>query len=269
MQKSQKRPTRKNRSLLLIVFAAVIVTGVFFWFFNSGFYESRLLENKKESLPQPSEVLPTPTLTASALAIESAVPTATPTPIPGELNLDVPFAVQAPSANWDRTHEEACEEAAILMAIKYFNGEKIDSAADAEAGLQEIIAWENENLGFFESTTVAESVKVIKGLDENLNVEVVDNPTVDQIKQFLADNKLVLVPTAGRLLGNPFYKSPGPLYHMLVIKGYTASQFITNDAGTRRGENYPYKYKTLLDANHDYNGGDVTGGKKLMIIVSK
>lgn len=269
MQKRPKRPTRRNRVLLLTIFAAVIVTGAFFWFFNSGFYQSRLLENKKESLPQPSEILPTPTLTASALTIESTVPTVTLTPTPDELNLDVPFAVQAPNANWDQTHEEACEEAAILMAVRYFNGEKINSVADAEAGLQQIITWEKNNLGFFESTTAAETVRVIKGIDENLNAEVVKDPTIDEIRQFLADNKLVLVPTAGRLLNNPFYKSPGPLYHMLVIKGYTPSQFITNDAGTRRGENYPYKYKTLLDANHDYNGGDVTAGKKLMIVVSE
>lgn len=269
MQKRPRRPTRKNRTLLLVVFVAIIVAVLFFWFLNSGFYESKLLENKKESLPQLSEVSLTPTLTASTVAVESAVLTATPMPLPNELNLDVPFAVQAPNANWDQTHEEACEEAAILMAIRYFNGEKIKSAADVEVGLQEIITWENENLGFFESTTAAESVRVIKGVDKKLSAEIVQNPTIDEIKQFLADNKLVLVPTAGRLLNNPFYKSPGPLYHMLVIKGYTASQFITNDAGTRRGENYPYKYKTLLDANHDYNGGDVTGGKKLMIVVSK
>lgn len=233
---------------------------------RSSFVKSRLLESEKKSLP---EVTKTISISASDTISIEPVKTATAAPIPDELNLDVPFTAQAPTANWDQTHEEACEEAAILMASRYFAGQKISSPADAEKGLQEIIAWEKQNLGFFESTTSDETVKVINGIDDDLQAELIENPTVDEIKNNLANGKLVLVPTAGRMLGNPFYKSPGPLYHMLLIKGYTKTQFITNDGGTRRGENYPYNFKTVLDGNHDWNGGDVSAGKKLMIIVSK
>ena len=35
--------------------------------------------------------------------------------IPRKINLPVPFICQAPSANWDDLHNEACEEAAIIM----------------------------------------------------------------------------------------------------------------------------------------------------------
>jgi hypothetical protein len=191
-----------------------------------------------------------------------------PTSVPSEVNWDVPFAVQAPNANWDYMHEEACEEAAMLMAKRFFYGQKIAGADDAETGLQQIIEWEKEHLGFFESTTAEETAQVMQEMF-SLQTQIIANPSVEQIKRALAEKKLVLVPSAGRQIGNPFYKSPGPLYHMLLLKGYTPTQFITNDAGTKRGENYPYDFKTVLNANHDWNGGDVDNGAKRVILVWK
>ena len=44
----------------------------------------------------------------------------------------------------------------------------------------------------------------------------------------------VLLPAAGRLLRNPYFSGQGPLYHMLVVKGYTRDgKIITDDPGTR------------------------------------
>lgn len=116
--------------------------------------------------------------------------------------------------------------------------------------------------------TAEQSARVVSDFLK-LKVQIIKDPTVDQIKTGIAQGKLVLVPAAGRLLSNPFFKSPGPLYHMLVVKGYTATQFITNDPGTRRGENYPYGFDVVLDANHDWNNGDPVNGSRKVIIVSK
>jgi len=74
------------------------------------------------------------------------------------------------------------------------------------------------------------------------------------------------VPAAGRELGNPNFTDPGPLYHMLVVRGYTENNFITNDVGTRKGENYQYKYDVLMNAIHDWNGGDVNNGQRVVIV---
>lgn len=262
-----KKFKRKKLVLLGLIAAGVCVAGVFI--VREFFSPSAIIKKEKKALPSPtiSYLMPA-TKTAEAKNVTQAAQQATQTPISDKLNRDVPFTAQAPTANWDRTHEEACEEAAMLMAGRYFRGEKIAGADDAEGGIQEIIAWENENLGFFESTTVEETVKVIKGV-YGLKTEIIENPNIDQIKQAIAGNKLVIVPTAGRQIGNPFYKAPGPLYHMLLIKGYTKTQFITNDAGTKRGGNYPYDFKTVLNANHDWNGSDVANGAKRMIIVFK
>lgn len=252
----------KKRSKFLKITALAIVVLLFLF---SAIFVIRKYSSQEADINEEKMALPSP---KTEYSIQNTEFSQTPTPIPEELNLNVPFTSQAPSANWDYTHEEACEEVAILMANRYFQGRGIASADDAEAGLQEIIAWEKENLGFFESTTAKESARVITEM-LGLKAEIVENPTIDQIKQAIAENKLVIVPAAGRELGNPFYKSPGPLYHFLLIKGFTKTQFITNDPGTKRGANYPYDFDVVLNANHDWNGGNISGGQRVVILISK
>ena len=228
-----------------------------FLILNARNRDEKVLDQEKIVLPSVTTMADTsPTVTNSAQD-----------EIPAELNLDVPFTVQAPEANWDKTHEEACEEAAILMANRYFRDSIISDSTDAENGLQEIITWEMKNLGFYESTNVAQTARILNEM-LGLKTKVIQDPTVTDIKTAIVNGKLVIVPASGRALRNPFYKQPGPLYHMLLIKGYTADKFITNDAGTKHGANYPYDFATVLQANHDWNDGDVDHGTRQVIIVS-
>jgi len=243
--------------VLSFFIVAVLALGTFLivkYFFS----QEAVTNREKDALP--SAVAPTQTKTT--------LPEAAKTEIPDEINWSAPFTSQAPQAIWDHTHEEACEEAALLMAQRYFDKQQITSVGDAERGLQQIITWENENLGFFESTSAEQTAQVARGA-LGLKAEVINTPSISEIKMILASGKLVVLPEAGREIGNPFYTAPGPLYHMLLLKGYTTDQFITNDAGTKRGENYPYKFETVLNANHDWNGGDVLNGAKKMIVVWK
>lgn len=46
------------------------------------------------------------------------------TPLPAEVNLDVPFTSQAPYKNWHHPYQDFCEEASALMAVRYVKGEK-------------------------------------------------------------------------------------------------------------------------------------------------
>ena len=191
------------------------------------------------------------------------------TTLPAEINLSAPFTTQAPNANWDQVHEELCEEASVLMAARALQGRTIKDAADAEAALQQLKSWEMEHLGFYESTTAAETVQLIVG-QYGLQASLLKNPTVDDIKRALASNSFVIVPAAGRMLGNPNFKQPGPLYHMLLIKGYDRrGEFITNDPGTRKGQNYVYQEAVIMNAIHDWNNGDVEHGQKVVIVVSR
>lgn len=210
--------------------------------------------------------------------VNANVPTNTaPAAIPAEKNLAVPFTSQAPNANWDADHEEFCEEAAVLMAGRFFRGQKIVSAADAEAGLQQLKTWEVAHLGFYFDTTAAETAEMATGA-YGVKVELKVNPTITDIKQAIADDKLVIVPSAGRQLGNPNFKAPGPIYHNLVIRGYTENgKFITNDPGTRKGEAYIYDQEVVMNAMHDWvpkgvrttaANGDANGRKVILIISS-
>lgn len=182
--------------------------------------------------------------------------------------LAVPFFPQAPHANWDMPYQEACEEASMLMVAEYFSGNHQSelSIEEADQKILELIAWEEKN-GFSADITSEQVITILKQYF-NLTAEVVPyNPEV--IKQSIDQNRLVILPAAGQLLDNPFFRQPGPIYHMLIIKGYELDEFITNDPGTRRGMSYRYEEYILSEAVHDWNGGDVTNGKKVMIIVSK
>lgn len=196
--------------------------------------------------------------------------------LPLKLELSVPFTSQAPQALWDELHNEACEEASMIMADAYFRKKPLTKES-GEAQIQALVAWETEN-GYTVDITAQEVVDILKHY-YSLNTEISSLVETENIQAQLNKDKLVIIPAAGRLLGNPYYRQPGPLYHMLVIRGYDAKrkEFITNDPGTRRGEGYRYKYDVLLNAVHDWpqqgkgkddvTEEDMNAGRKVMIVV--
>ena len=195
--------------------------------------------------------------------------------IPAQLQWPVLFASQAPLSNWDALHEEACEEASMIMATRYFKKLPLNNNI-MEEEIQNLIKWETDN-GYGVDLSAAEVVKVMADYF-GFNVKISREVNTDQIKYELAGGNLIIIPAAGRDLHNPNFKAPGPLYHMLLIKGYSSSQFITNDPGTRKGNGYRYGYAALIGAVHDWNhdlakGGmtdeEMRQGDKVMIIVNR
>ncbi len=191
---------------------------------------------------------------------------------PDRVTLDVPFSPQAPFAVWDPIHEEACEEMSLIMAMHYVRGDRSLSREQAEKEVQELIAWETAQ-GYGYDVTAAE-LGVIAQKFYELNARTRDDVTEESIKEELAAGRPVIVPAAGRELGNPYFSGEGPWYHMLVITGYReglfGTIFITNDPGTRRGESYEYKADVLLGAIHDWTGvkEETNQGKKTMLMVT-
>lgn len=170
-------------------------------------------------------------------------------------NLAVPFISQAPRKNWDADHEEYCEEASLLMVAAFKQGARwtIDEQETQLAALRD---WQKKTFGYFESVTVDEMVRVAREYFKFQNVRVIDNPTYEQLRTELSAGRPVVIPAAGRELGNPFFSGKGPPYHVLVLRGITPTDdFITNDPGTRRGENYVYKRAVLMNTIHDYRYG--------------
>jgi len=223
-------------------------------------------QQQEVSLPEAQTYTPQTAFPAAGKQEDDAAQTIPRDTLPIEINLSVPFTSQAPHQNWEMPWQEYCEEASVLMAGHYFLGKNIPNANYADQELHRIQAFEEERLGYYKDTTAEETAMVLREFYGVANV-VVEEASIERMRQAVAQGKLVLVPAAGRQLGNPYFTQPGPLYHMLVIKGYTKDgRFITNDPGTRRGENYLYNPEVILNAAHDWNDGDVEHGAKVMIV---
>lgn len=191
--------------------------------------------------------------------------------IPSHVFMNVPFTPQAPHAKWGPPWNEACEEASVLMAMDWVFGTSVASDPDmASAAIQNIIAFENKNFGYHNDTALRETAKIISRFYTYSGAEVIYDITIDDVRYELASGNLVILPLAGYLLRNPNF-STAPPYHMVVAVGYddTAREFIVQEPGTRRGENYRYSYDTLTNTIHDWTGSNVTmtSGRTGMIVV--
>lgn len=205
-------------------------------------------------------------------------------PLPGQTNkpatallkkvfLPAPFTPQAPTANWDELHNEACEEAVAIMAASYFSSSAQASLAPdtIETELAKLTAWQDKTLGYHLDTTSAETARMMEAV-YGLHTRLLNNFTEQDIKLALSAGRLVAISENGRRLNNPYYKQPGPIHHMLLLKGYDPDgTIITNDSGTKRGLNYPYDFPTLYAAaaDWDHTAGSVDENKKIAIEIWK
>ncbi|HLC64061.1 MAG TPA: C39 family peptidase [Patescibacteria group bacterium] len=186
--------------------------------------------------------------------------------LPESYNLAVPFTPQAPLADWNETFKEACEEAAALIVHYYYQNKEFTPQLATEEIIK-MVDWQKNYFGGHYDLTAEETKEMIQKYLSYERVEIIENPSVDEIKRQLIEKRPVIVPAAGRELGNPYFQTPGPIYHMLVIKGYTKDKFITNDPGTKRGEDFLYNYDTIMAAMHDWNATDINLGAKKVIVI--
>jgi hypothetical protein len=206
--------------------------------------------------PEPAEPAPA-AAEPPPLAVDNGIPEA--------LNLAVPMVYQAPFGVWDALHDDACEEAAILMIQGYLHGRTF-TRQEMEDALIAMVDWEMDTFGFFKDTDAALTVRIMQ---EYLGLEtarVVPVESMDDVREFISLGLPVVLPADGRMLQNPYFRGGGPPYHMLVAKGYKPGYIITNDPGTRRGADFLYDEDILWNAIHDWNGGDVPNGDKVILV---
>jgi len=188
--------------------------------------------------------------------------------LPNKILIDVPFTAQAPFQRWDAYHEEACEEASLIMLKFYLNKQELTPKI-AEAEIQKMITFEIEKQGDYMDSSAEQIVALARDFYGIGNLKIVYDFPKEDLQKYLAQGRPIIVPAAGRLLGNPNFKAPGPLYHNLVLIGFEGQTIITNDPGTRKGENYRYDIDILYKAIHDFPGNlkDIEKGRKAMIII--
>ncbi|MDP3770597.1 MAG: C39 family peptidase [Candidatus Sungbacteria bacterium] len=182
----------------------------------------------------------------------------------------VPFTSQAPFGNWAQPWQDFCEEASVAMAVHFVWGVPL-MPSFAETEMQIIRQYEQIVFKKYKDTSASETASILSHLFGFKNVRTQTITSRDEIKKELSAGNIIIIPAAGRMLKNPYFTPPGPLYHMLVIKGFDDERgtFITNDPGTRKGNGFAYSQSRLFDAIHDWNEGDVLSGAKKIIVIGK
>lgn len=278
------------KKINLIIISLIVVSGFLFYFKNESKIANEeimppILEAETKPLTTATEIALVPEENATstdAMAlpeleeiVKSETLTATTTPLKtADINLEVPFSSQAPESDWSEPYQNACEETASLMVAKYYQKEALTPAI-AKQEILDLVAWENKTFGYYEDTTAAETAQLLRDYYGFKRVDVAYDPSLEDIKAQIIAGRPVIIPASGQMLKNPNFKQPGPIYHMLVIKGLTKTgDFITNDNGTRKGNNYIYGSEILYAAIHDapqgghsINKADLEGNRKAMIVV--
>jgi hypothetical protein len=195
--------------------------------------------------------------------------------LPANVLLSVPFTTQAPTANWsDPRQQDGCEEASLIMAYAWTQGQTSISASSAEKTIIDMSEFEKKTYGTYLDLDAEDTAKLMEDYYDYHKLSVKSGITLEDIKKELAAGKLVITPANGQKLNNPNFTNGGPLTHMVVVIGYddAKQQIITNDPGTRNGKGYRYSYTTFFNAMVNYPSGhheDQTGRPKAMIVVEK
>jgi hypothetical protein len=239
----------KKRNLIIIIAFLILISGVLVYFFSKTDTTNYAIQNKNSQDLSSKKTISEKTGTEIKKNKTSQVKN-----LPIEKILNVPFTSQAPFANWDFDHNEACEEASVFMISEFLKGNKINKLDSNYANIEigKLIELIKKTYGTHIDLTASQTNEILLKKYYNINAEVVSlNQKV--LMQNIASGKPVIIPFAGRELHNPNFKTPGPIYHMLVVKGYknNGKTIVTNDPGTRNGESFEYSWKTNYGAAHD------------------
>lgn len=195
------------------------------------------------------------------------------TPVFAFTNLTIPFTPQAPQENWSQPWQDACEEAVIAMVDYFYAGhsEKTIERNKTTKMIKEIYDLKTKTFGW----SLDEDTNKIVTLINNYygwEARIFENPTIEQIKNEINNNRPIIVPTFGKALQNKYFKDGGPDYHTLIISGYDdeKKEFITQEPGTKFGLDFRYSYDKVMNAIHDFLPNQKTKfGKKNVIFTTK
>lgn len=189
--------------------------------------------------------------------------------LPPSVTLGVPFYPQAPDNKRILPWTEACSEANLVLAAYYIQNKTLTK----DQFKKDILAMTKVQEKFFDTYIEISMVELKKLYDRFYpkigTSKIIDNPTIDQIKEELAQWNIVIVPTAGKELNNPYYLEYAPRFHTVLIRWYDDKYFYANDVGISRGENFPYLQEVIMEANHDLVDGDITQGAKRILVIEK
>lgn len=175
----------------------------------------------------------------------------------------MPFTSQAPAGNWSEPWKNACEETSLFMVNSFYADNDIKKA-DAIKQIKTIIAAKNAEF----TVSADESLEKISALIQLLGLpwqtEIVVNPSIEEIKQQLANNQPIIAPVYAPAL---YTAVDGPDYHVMVMTGYDdeTSEFIVNDPAMKNGKGARFDYTVFLNAIHDLNSANYRARQKALL----
>lgn len=192
--------------------------------------------------------------------------------IPQSFKLEVPYTVQAPYGNWVDPWQEFCEEAVILMITKYYKSQNTSGIIpknEASGLMLYIMSREERILGYHKNTGADDIAKILKNVFGH-EAKVLENISIEKIKEEILRYRPVIVPLAGRMLRNPYFSKGGPFYHTVLIIGYDDADktFIVHESGTKFGREYKYNQQTLFEAIADWDkqANDLVNRKAVVVV---
>src|SRR4030042_4282776 len=122
--------------LMAFFLAALILLGCYFLLKSDKPPETYVAEIKDKIEQAEEKIEPDKTNESGKNPSENQ-----PAAIPEKIFIRVPFASQAPYGVWDEKHEEACEEASLLLIAYYLDGKDFNKDI-AEREIQKMIDFE-------------------------------------------------------------------------------------------------------------------------------
>lgn len=188
--------------------------------------------------------------------------------------LSVPYVSEAPEGDWSGNWVNACEEATITMVEYYYKGYQNVSVYEAKTSLQKLFDEEDNRYGNNKNADASQMHEMISAF-ESFESIIVENPTIDQIKNELLNGRPVISLHRGFTLNNPNipFSPTKSSYHTVVVVGFddVSQEFITHDPGDDvDGVNHRYSYESFMSSLHNYNKyTDTTDGVPTAIFTNK
>ena len=159
-------------SLLLVFCIGGIVAG-------NSFFSKKPSEN----ITTPEVVIPTPVIEQALIEEQAPVKKKV---LPPSVTLGVPFYMQAPDNKRVLPWTEACSEANLVLAAYYIQ----DKPLTKDQFKKDILAMTKIQDKFFDTYIEVSMIELKKLYDRFYpkagNSKIIDNPTIDQIKEELA-----------------------------------------------------------------------------------
>ena len=262
-----------KKIFIIITFVFIVILGLY------GYSNFKNNSNIQQTIVDTSNKIETKVIDTTN-KIGNTIETIAPKPtrilsdgLPNKHLIKTTFIPQAPEKNWDQPWQDACEEAALLTVHYYYQQLSPDDQT-IKSDILKMIDFENQQS--FKYDMNLEQMELVSQKHLGYTTKIINNPTINDIKEYLVKDIPIIVPASGKILyqENKHFKEQGPYYHNLTILGYDDDQkkFIVHDVGTQFGAYFKYSYSILMESIHDFpiskNKQDInTGDKKVLILL--